>query len=129
MIEKTKNVVLVILVVAVCWLGYEHFHKEPVPEIVNVPQVTRQEVQKAMPDMSRKEVERTTRVIERTTTKEAPAQSWYSASEPAADSKAQEIAKLAAIVDFPSPEIALVMMITWDFFPTSVYCRFIRSLA
>jgi len=93
MIEKAKNVVLVILVVAVCWLGYEHFHKEPVPEIVNVPQVTRQEVQKAMPDMSRKEVERTTKVIERTTTKEAPAQSWYAVSEPAADTKAQEIAK------------------------------------
>ena len=93
MIEKAKDVILVILVVAVCWLGYEHFHKEPVPEIVNVPQVTRQEVQKVMPDMNRKEVERTTRIIERTTTKEAPSQSWYSASEPAADAKAQKIAK------------------------------------
>ena len=93
MMEQAKNIALVLLIIAVCWLGYEHFHKEPAPEIVNVPQVTRQEVQKAAPDMSRKEVERTTRIIERTATKEAPAQSWYAASEPAADSKAQEIAK------------------------------------
>lgn len=93
MMEQVKNIALVLLIIAVCWLGYEHFHKEPVPEIVNVPQVTRQEVQKAMPDMNRKEVERTTRIIERTATKEAPAQSWYAVSAPAADAKAQEIAK------------------------------------
>lgn len=91
--EDIKTIALVILFAIVCWFTYEHFHKEPVPEIVNVPQVTGQEVQKAVPDMSRREVERTTRIIERTTTKEAPVQSWYAVSEPAADSKAQEIAK------------------------------------
>ena len=76
MIEQTKNIALVLLIIAVCWLGYEHFHKTPVPEVVSVPQITKQEIQKAMPDMSRKEVERTTRIIERTTTKEAPVQHW-----------------------------------------------------
>lgn len=90
---RIKDIILVILAIAVLWLGYERLHEKPVPEVVNVPQVSTQEIQRVVPEMNRHDAERTTRIIERTVTKEVPIQTWYASSESAADAKAQEIAK------------------------------------
>lgn len=92
--SRVKDITLAVLLLGVIFLGYLYFNKEnKQPEIVTVPQVTTQEVQKAAPEMSRHEAERTTRIIERTVEKSVPAQTWYSSSEPLADAKAQKVAK------------------------------------
>lgn len=94
MISRIKNIALVVLAIAVCWLGYEYYcHTKSIPKVTNVPQVTTQDIEKAAPQMTQRDAERTTRIIERTTTKEAPVEHWYAVSMKDSDDKAQTVAK------------------------------------
>ena len=84
------GLVIAVAFIAVSTIAFQSCKKAP-PEIVTVPQVTTEELQKAFPGMSQHEAARTEHVIERTVTTQAPTYRYYTATQEQADKRAQEL--------------------------------------
>ena len=83
-------VVLICIIVAVFILCNRH--EEKYPEVKTVTAMTPAEIQRVMPNVSQNEAKDITRVIEKTTIEKAPTHEYFTYSQAAADSQAQEYA-------------------------------------
>lgn len=85
-------VVLICIIVAVFILCNSKHDTEKAPEIKTVTATTPAEIQRVMPNVSQNEAKDITRVIEKTTIEKAPTHEYFTYSQAAADSQAQEYA-------------------------------------
>lgn len=85
-------VVLICIIVAVFILCNSKHDTEKAPEIKTVTATTPAEIQRVMPNVSQNEAKDITRVIEKTMIEKAPTHEYFTYSQAAADSQAQEYA-------------------------------------